>query len=458
MRKRKKIFRPKRRYKIKRRNTNALKVVGGVAAVAVLVFVGYSAAGPVSRFFEERASHAEVDPWEPSPEVTDAAQDMTVSMPAGDDPIAYVNDPAVSKNIPAEVTPADTAIAPDPENLPSTLLQTANSEGAAENTAAVTETAAPVFTPELRSGGAAYTVSAEDMTDLETLTAALDQIKTDGCSAVILPMKIEGGFFCYNTGIPLVSTVTDGEYPVRSELSAETIANAAMERGLRPIALISVLKDNNRYGDYRDGAYHSLDDDTWLDTSPDKGGKPWISPFDDTAREYLCDIVKELGNAGFKEIIADDFIFPEFRSSDIDMLGDHVAPYSDRYQALTSLAVMMTEAGNETGAEVMLRITANSVIKGYSELFHPYDLAGCHIAIDYSENNIARTMIASDEEIILDDLGERDKVTAVFAEVTTQCGDMDTVPMIERDSMSAEDYNEAVAALTAIGYGKYYVY
>lgn len=427
MRRRKKIFRPKRRYKIKRRNTNALKVIAGVATVAVLVFVGYSAAGPVSRYLEERASRVETDSW--TPESTDTVENTSDIFVIEDIPSETVSDASVTRQSDAPLS--ETVGSTDDE---------------------------PVKKPELRSGGAAYTLSADDMTSLDALTSALDEIRTDGCSAVIFPMKTEGGAFYYNTKIPLVSTAIDGDYPVKSELTAETIANAAAERGLRPVALISVLKDNNRYGDYRDGAYHSLDDSTWLDTSPDKGGKPWISPFDDTAREYICDIVRELGNAGFGEIIADDFIFPEFRSSDIELLGDEVAPYGDRYLALTSLARMMTEAGNESGTEVMLRITANSIIKDYSELFRPEELSGCRIAIDYSEDNIARTMVAANEEIILDELGERDKVTAVFGEVTSRCGDMATFPMLERSSMSPDDFNEAVAAVTAMGYGKYYVY
>ncbi len=431
MRRKKKLFRPKRRYKIKRRNDNIIKIVTGVAAVAVLVFVGYSAAGPVSRYLEERANQTETQPW--TPENTDTAQ-TEESLP---DIVTEISDTQAEVS---ETAPAETS-APE-------VTETSASE-----TKAVTEPA-----PEIKSGGAAYMISAEDMADTDSLEAALDDIRNSGCSAVIFPMKTEGGIFNYNTDIDFVDTVIDGDDPIHSELTAEEIAQAAESRGLRPVALISVLKDNNRYGDYRDGSYRSMDDSTWLDTSPEKGGKPWISPFDPVAREYLCDIVTELGEAGFGEIIADDFIFPEFRSSDIELLGEQVSPYSDRYLALTELAVMMTEAGNDADTRVMLRITANSVIKGYSELFHPEELEGCTVMIDYSENNISRTMISNDEEIILDDLDEHDKVSAVFAEVTERCGELDTVPMLERESMSADDFSEAVSALTEAGYNKYYVY
>lgn len=431
MRKNKRIFRPKRRYKIKRRSENAVKIITGVAAVAILVFVGYSAAGPVSRYLADRAEQTETKPW--TPENTDVSADESIASEAP------VSD-AVQNTETSQAAESD-AVQTEPS-----LSETVPAETAA------------AVSVELRSGGAAYTVSPEDLTDRASLEAALDEIRESGCSAVIFPMKTEGGFFYYDTDIDFVDTVIDGEDPVRSDLSAKDIAKAAEDRGLRPVALVSVLTDNNRYGDYRDGSYRSLDDSTWLDTSPEKGGKPWISPFDPVAQDYLCDIMTELGEAGFKEIIADDFIFPEFRSSDIELLGEDVSPYSDRYLALTQLAVMMTEAGEDSGAQVMLRITANSVIKGYSELFHPEELGGCTVLIDYSEDNIASTMVSGGEEVILSDMGEKDKVTAVFAEVTAQCGDMKTVPMLERNSMSADDFSEAVSALTAMGYEKYYVY
>ncbi|MGN0665930.1 MAG: putative glycoside hydrolase [Huintestinicola sp.] len=433
----KKIFRPKRHYKIKRRSDNAIKIVTGVICVGILVFVGYSVAGPVSDYLAERANHIESEPWTPGSE-----DDPPVSDVSGD-----------SSQISDDSQPTETA----PAASESAVTQDAVTQPSSEPVQTVTqETVQTEVT--LRNGGAAASVSIEDMADAETLSAALESIKNDGCTAVILPMKAEGGFFYYSTEIPLVSTVTDGEYPVRSRLSAKQISDLCVKYGLRPVALVSVLYDNNRYGDYRDGSYRSQDDSTWLDTSPEKGGKPWLSPFDDVAIDFCCDIVRELGEAGFAEIICDDFIFPEFRSTDIELLGEQVSPYSDRYLALTSLARKMTEAGEESNASVMLRITANSIIKGYSELFEPDELYGCRIMIDYSENNISRTMISGGEEIILDEMEEYDKVTAVFAAVAARSEGLENYPMICRSSMSADEYDDAVRAVTALGYDKYYIY
>ena len=436
MKRKKKIFKPKRHYKIKRRNENAVKIIAGAAAVAALIFVGYSVAGPIGRYIASRPDRTESEPWTPSE--TDTVSD---SVPVDMETVSEAVNGIQTESLPAvsETSPivSETTQAPD---------------------GSVTELSETAPAAVVREGGAAYYLDPDSMADADSLNAALDELGTSGCSAVIFPVKTEGGVFHYATELDFVDTVVDGNDPVVSGLSASDIVKAAESRGLRPVALVSVLYDNNRYGDYRDGSYRSEDGDTWLDTSPDKGGKPWLSPFDETTREYLCDIVTELGKAGFTEIICDDFIFPEFRSSDIDMLGEEVSPYSDRYHALTSLAVMMNNAGNEAGTEVMLRITANSVIRGYSELFYPDELDGCRIMIDYSENNISRTMVAGNEEVILDDMDMYEKISAVYGEVSSRCGDMPVYPMLDRESMSADDFDEAVKALTAMGYDKYYVY
>lgn len=397
--------------------------------------MGYSVAGPIGRYIASRPDRTETQPWTPTD--TDTVTDDTAAQTA--------ELPAVT-----DITKSDISLPVSEEAQTSAAAVTEPAE--------TTVTTVSEQTAALRDGGAAYYLDPDSMSDADSLDAALDELAASGCNAVIFPVKTEGGVFHYRTELDFVATVIDGNDPIQSELSAADIVKAAESRGLRSVALMSVLYDNNRYGDYRDGSYRSEDGDTWLDTSPDKGGKPWLSPFDETAQEYLCDIVTELGEAGFDEIICDDFIFPEFRSSDIDMLGEEVSPYSDRYQALTSLAVMMNNAGNEAGTRVMLRITANSVIRRYSELFYPDELEGCRIMIDYSENNISRTMVAGNDEVILDDMDMYDKITAVYGEVSSRCGDLPVYPMLDRESMSADDFDEAVKALTAMGYDEYYVY
>ncbi|MDE6592325.1 MAG: hypothetical protein K2K57_04585 [Oscillospiraceae bacterium] len=452
MRRNKRIFRPKRRYKIKRRNNNGIKIAASVAAVAVLVFVGYSAAGPIGDYIKARETQIASEPWTPEQQTDTTTPDISEDL--GN---AVESEPVQTESLPDILEGPAKVPSQTEEKAPAETVVT---EGTAQPavTEAVNVTTPPVST-DVKNGGAAYTISLEDMQDLDSLEAALDEIRSSGASAVIMPMKADGGAFYYKTEIPFVATVTDGEKPIKSEVTASQAANAALAKGLRPVALVSVLKDNNRYGDYRDGSYRSNDDTTWLDAAPDNGGKPWIDPFDEVARDYLCDIMRELGGAGFGEIICEDFVFPDFRSTDVELIGEHITPFSSaRYKALASLACMMTEAGSEKGARVMIRITANSIIKDYSEIFHPDLLQGCTVLIDYSENNIAKTMVAGGEEIILDYLDEDDKIMAVFAEVERQCGDIPTEAFLDRESMSAEEFAAAVSTVSGMGYEGYYVY
>ncbi|MGN1090120.1 MAG: putative glycoside hydrolase [Huintestinicola sp.] len=474
MRKKRKIFRPKRRYRIKHANTGAIKVVTGLAALSVLVFVGYSAAGPVSSYLEERAQKAEMEAQ--TSETTDfAISDFTfdLSEPEETAPSQTETTP-VQTTLPAEETEESETRSPSYGHDMEILFgggeedDTSGFDGVNTNdydypaeTEVKTETKpaqTPVSSAALSAEGAAVMISEEEMDDMESLEAALDEAAKTGASAVILPMKTEGGIYHYRTFTELAATVCDGEDPIKSDLTAIEIANAAKLKGLRPVALVSVLTDNNRYGDYRDGSYRSLDDSTWLDAAPDNGGKPWISPFDETAVDYLCDIMTELGEAGFTEIIADDFIFPDFREKDIELLGEQVGSKSERQKAITSLACKMTEAGRKSGAEVVLRITANSVLRGYSELFAPAQLEGCTVLIDLSDCHLPDTMNADGTELDLNSMDEYTRVTAIFTEINRRGEGVGILPLIEKDSMSPNEYSAALTALGDMGYSRYYIY
>ncbi len=458
MRRNKRLFRPKRRYRIKKNNTNAIKAITGVLAVAVLVFVGYSAAGPVSEFLQTRAEQKQQTEENAHTEQTDNSQEQAVILPE------IITDAAVteqtvsvqttaSETEPVMTTAGDSMIETvDETTAPITQTETETT------TEAVTEETVPHVSSVLKTEGAAFMISPESMADKESIGSALDELKAEGYTAVIFPMKTEGGIFRYDTKIPFVDTAIDGDDPVVSELSAEQVLYEAESRGLMAVGYISVLTDNNRYGDYRDGSYRSLDDSTWLDASPDNGGKPWISPFDPVAQEYLCDIVTELGDAGFTEIICDDFIFPDFRSSDIELLGEQVSERGDRYLALTKLAQMMTEAGKQSGADVMIRVTANSIIKGYSEVFVPEELAGCHVLVDYSEYNMASVIRSDGSEQDIESMEQYDKVTAVFDHIIGRSNNVEISPMFNRKSMTPDEYYHSIDAVTAMGYIKYYIY
>lgn len=461
--KKKKIFRPKRRYRIKHPGSNAaaIKAVASVACLAVLVFVGYSAAGPVSRYLEQKAAENSGQ----SPEMTDDSASSSepvmtdVSEPVVTDgtAVSSVSEPVseTSVGVPAhDIDPAVTGESTAP--VQTTADYDDYDDDDSQNELQYTIPKDQKFT--LSDSGIAYPVPESIMDDLDSLDEEFRSIAAQGGTAVILPMKSYGGTFNYKTNIDFVYTDTDDDDVVVSDITAEMLAYTAKSAGLRPVARISVLADNNRYGEYRDGAYRNSDDTAWLDANPDDGGKPWLSPFDQTAQDYICDIVRELANAGFEEIIAEDFVFPSFRSSDIDRIGDFVEKGGDRYLALTDLAKMMTRAGKECGASVMIRVTAHNLVKGYGEIFHPEELQGCSVIVDYSERDLCDDLTVGGEYYDLNDMDISGRADAVFSAVDERCDGISTAVYIHRNSMDDEEYADLLDVLKNKGYTVYYIY
>ncbi|MBQ5310966.1 MAG: hypothetical protein ILP19_02850 [Oscillospiraceae bacterium] len=397
MRKKKKIFRPRRRYRIRKKNENGVKIFVSVLAVAVLVFVGYSAMGPISEYIE-RSHNSETKAW--TPPVTDVTETGTKK-------------------------PVQTTTAPH-TTVPEEIVQ-----------------------PSKRStvhSGRAFMLDSGATADMQTLSLALDNAAADGCGAVIIQMKTEGGIYRYKTEIEAVALCAQS--PVQSELSAEDICGAVTARGLVPVAYISVLTDNNRYGDDRLGAYRSSDGKVWVDGNPALGGKPWISPFEDSAVTILCDTMTELGNAGFSRIICGDFIFPEFEERDLAMI-DGVSSGEERSAALTGLAKRMTNAARGAGADMMIRVSAADAIRG-SELFIPEKLGGCTAVIDCGDASRVKSVSGND----ISALDAAHKTTAVYTEAIRHTGELETYPMF----MYTVNADPVAAAFSDLGYDSYYVY
>ena len=170
MRRKKKIFKPKRHYKIKRRNENAVKIIAGAAAVAALIFVGYSVAGPIGRYIASRPDRTETQPWTPTDTDDTAAQ--TAELPA----VTDITQSDISLPVSEEAQTSAAAVTEPAETTVTTV---------SEQTAA------------LRDGGAAYYLDPDSMSDADSLDAALDELAASGCNAVIFPVKTEGGVFHY---------------------------------------------------------------------------------------------------------------------------------------------------------------------------------------------------------------------------------------------------------------------
>lgn len=280
-----KIYRQKTRFERLKgffRNTGA--VIGTVAGVAAIVFVGYSAGGPVIEFLEEQG-------------ILTAA-----TSPTGE---------------------------PDETDVMTT----------AETEASGTEADPSVQEAFVMSG---YYLDAEALSTQQTLRTALASVPM-GITHVIVPLKTAGGNLHYATTIADASTSRTVVAATGLSVIYETIS----EQGYTPVAAINAFEDPIYPEVYADAAYRIAGtQERWLDDTPENGGKPWLSPFSDLAIDYLASLTAEAAQAGFPVILCEGLTFPQFSEEDLTLL-DPRAGSADRGTALVNAANAMQEAAGD---------------------------------------------------------------------------------------------------------------
>ena len=182
-----------------------------------------------------------------------------------------------------------------------------------------------------------------------------------------VPLKVSGGNIYYASN----NYYATSSGLIKSYTKLSDIVSAISAEGYKPVALVSTFDDNVLPNYFRDMSYLTVDDGSqWIDNDINAGGKPWMSPFSETAVEYNTDIVEEVSQAGFDRVVCSDFIFPDFRPSDVEYLGEKVVS-NDRYMALTSAANMMYDKIMNNGSKMMLEVNASDLLKGKNDVLQP---------------------------------------------------------------------------------------
>ena len=106
---------------------------------------------------------------------------------------------------------------------------------------------------------------------------------------------------------------------------------------------------------------------TWIDDSPEKGGKAWISPFKEDAIEYIKYFASEIDASDFDYVIACDIEFPFMRNTDLNYLGASVKS-ENRYLALQNVWYEFKNVF-VSGDKVILDVSAYKIVTGGEEVF-----------------------------------------------------------------------------------------
>ena len=261
---------------------------------------------------------------------------------------------------------------PQPTTLPTEAPtdDSGNLLGAAESEQPATE-GSPLATASDTEAVLGFSLNSTDLINRDVLRTALKRIPEDSdIQYVEVPLKVSGGkiYYASNTYTAQQSGAIQGEMPLGE------IVSAIVQDGYKPIANISIFDDNITPATFPDMGYITYNDGSqWLDNAFEAGGKPWTSPFSQSAVAYNISIIDEVSGSGFSKVICSDFTFPEFRESDIEILGDSVVS-SERHQAMTSAANTLYEHIINKGSAMYLEVSASEVLRGSEEVLQPMTL------------------------------------------------------------------------------------
>lgn len=405
-----KIYRASSGYK-KRKARKAAKIILFVIVLAVLVFLGYCVANSVSEYLSDNneiiSAEEDTVPWTP-PESPDEPEDI---LGAADESAGEISED--EKDVQQEQ---------------------------------------PV---EEDNGFSAYRLPVTALSSAASLNEELAFAKEAGYSAVIAVMKDAGGKIYYKTSSEMA--VTD-ETAVVGDMYPTQICSIIRSAGFIPIAEVNILEDNNRYGMNRDGSYHvASDNSAWLDNSPAKGGKPWLSPFEEKTRNYADFLANEVASSGFEYVVYGGLVFPDFRNSDLNYIGDTVRS-ADRYKALISIENSSAGITVQNDSIPILMTSAGKILNGKAEVFKPAEISSGMIAVSYVPDEIGGTVLINGQEAAVSDLSAYDRAKAVLGEVKRLAGDNKTIiPVIRQSDFSQADYSDIIAAAMDLEMDSYIV-
>lgn len=294
----------------KKKKSAGRKIAETIALVVIvggLIFVGYSAAGPlISHLSGDGGSDSSVSMWTPDENTLNSASDTTSN---------------------SEEAPTESEKAP------------------------------------VSDGIGAYLLPETVMQNSSALNSALSSAKKSGFNIVLIPLKTTEGNILYTSSL---SYIKDTDL-ITGTMSAAQIADSAKKAGLTPKAVIPTLLDSKSSIYVEDTGYSFADGSgwSWLDAAAESGGKRWIDPFLSGTKKYYSDMAKELIGAGFEEVILSELRYPDFAEYDQRIL-DARNFTADRYKALTALYGAVFSASEK---KTSVSVNAKDLLDGYGKKY-----------------------------------------------------------------------------------------
>lgn len=301
------------------------------------------------------------------------------------------------------------------------------------------------------SGIGSYLLSETSLQSISALNGTLSSIKNMGYGTVLIPVKNTAGEFLYASS---VSYIKDTDLIVGT-MPAAQIAAAAKSMGLTPKAVIPTLLDCKSPLYAKDTGYMFTDGTTWwLDNTPANGGKRWIDPALDGTKKFYSDLSRELIGAGFEEVVLSELRYPDFLDYDKTILDPRNFS-ADRYKALTAVYnASFSASGKKTAAAVNAKDVLDGYGKSYgrtAEILADKSFAGT-VYLIVSLSDFGTELKTGDDASIALSPDPVRKSEALISKATEYIGtNVTIVPVIRSEGLSADALANCYKNLTADG-------
>ena len=344
-----------------------------------------------------------------------------------------------------------------PEEIPVTTAETAS-------TTTSTETASVDSTAEVTTvTTASESVSADnycaaalepgDMASLEDIENALKNIpKNEEIEYIAVPLKISGGKICYKSGLYESKT----SQAAISEVPPDKIAEAIVNNGFKPSAMISAFNDNIIPESLPETGYANvLDGSQWLDAAADDGGKPWASPYSEAYVNYLSAFVKEVAEAGFEHIVCSDLSYPDFTEKDLAILDQRLGQ-NERCMALTSAANLLYDEAISNGAAMCIEVSAADLLGGNDDILQPMLLSVHTVVLNIDVDELGAGV--QDEHMLYEFTGTpTEKAEKCMELVSDKLSEFNVVIRISGESSDIGELLKAKDSIADYGFDSFIV-
>lgn len=218
-----------------------------------------------------------------------------------------------------------------------------------------TPPASPETPKELRAVYLPAPMLADDM----ILDTVFSQLEGSEINAVMFDLKDASGRVYFQSDLPQVERANA---QTEDAVDLSRLCALLKEKGLVPMGRFSAFADplaSTRLDGA--GVKYMNTDMTWLNDAPENGGKGWLNPYAQEARDYLTALIGEAASKGVERIVLDHYSFPTGVGLEFANFGTR-AETIPRATALTAAIKEFSQAAEARDGQLSLYVSGQGAL------------------------------------------------------------------------------------------------